>query len=130
MSNAGQPRLSAGMAVAIGHLMITFPMLLISCMAVTLLVLITRNWRIGIVGLIIGIVVAGVWWVLVTPFWRRWALGKGVPPDQLHRWAMLTGLVLPGSNPVREASVRTPAVPGTQISAPTGDDDIAAPPDQ
>src|SRR5688572_21556221 len=98
MSNSQRP-MSVGQVIAIGHLMITLPMLLISCMAVTLLVLITRNWRIGIVGLIVGIVIAGVWWALITPRWRRWALGRGVPPDQLQKWAMMTGLVLPGSKP-------------------------------
>lgn len=105
MGTGSQRPMSAGMAVAIGHLMITLPMLIISCMAVTLLVLISRNWRLGILGLIVGVVAAGVWWGIATPMWRRWALGRGVAPEQLQRWAMLTGLVMPGDN--KSAGART-----------------------
>jgi len=38
---------------------------------------------------------AWTWWSLLVPRWRKWAHEKGVPPDQLQKWAVLTGLVWP-----------------------------------
>jgi len=45
--------------------------------------------------LLVGFVLAWLWWSFMTPRWRLWALRQGVNPEQLQKWAFLTGLVWP-----------------------------------
>jgi hypothetical protein len=45
--------------------------------------------------LFVGFILAWCWWSFTVPRWRRWALGRGAPPDKLQRLAAQTGLVWP-----------------------------------
>ena len=47
----------------------------------------------AISGFGVGFVLAWLWWSLAVPRWRRWALGRGVDPDELQNLAQKVGLV-------------------------------------
>gem|GEM_PF-1481770 len=86
-------QLSAGRAVLLGHLLVNLPVLLIIIgFSVLGYVLLQKGWFIFFVA---GFTLAWAWWSITVPRWRRWALGRGAPPDRLQRLATVTGLVWP-----------------------------------
>ena len=93
-------QLGVGLAVLVGHLVITLPVLifisgitLLGFFIVFFLISVNPIWIFGF--LLLGFIVAWTWWSLLTPKWRSWAHKKGVSPDELQKWAALTGLVWP-----------------------------------
>jgi hypothetical protein len=89
-----------GQALLVGHLLVTLPVLLFICgltflgMFVALFILPFQPLLI-FVFLIIGFALAWTWWSLLIPKWRNWAHRQGIPPDELQKWAVRTGLVWP-----------------------------------
>jgi hypothetical protein len=45
--------------------------------------------------LIIGFFIGWTWWSFTITRWRKWALNRGVPSDQLQKWAVAVGLTWP-----------------------------------
>jgi hypothetical protein len=101
-------RMGVGKAILVGQMVINIPVVLVilsfACGSLTYaLTFLTKSpprvaWfamPMFIVPTIIGIALAWVWWSFTVPRWRRWALRNGVPPDQLQKWAVITGLVWP-----------------------------------
>ena len=82
--------ISPGRAVAVGHLVVTLPVLAI------IAVISLLGWhRFGWGALVAGSVLAWPWWSVSVPRWRRWALAQGADPDAIQRLGELTGLVWP-----------------------------------
>ncbi len=40
-----------------------------------------------------GFILGWTWWCHSVPRWRRWTHQRGVNPDRLQKWAVITGLV-------------------------------------
>ena len=116
MNNTSNPRpptgqkktLHVAIAILVGQLIVNLPVMLITLGAygVGIALLLTlvdkfpffQGWGflIGILVLIIiGPLVGWLWWSFSVPRWRKWALRRGVPEDQLQKWAVSTGLVWP-----------------------------------
>ena len=98
MSNSPQP-LSSGpglgllKAITIGWLVVNIPA--IAIMLISLLVGFAVDPRIWWLFFSVGFVLGWTWWSHSVPRWRRWAVRRGVDPDRLQKWAVLTGLVWP-----------------------------------
>jgi hypothetical protein len=96
-----------GIAVLIGHLWVSVPVPAIikvvtgmgftmGLVAQSMLPEFGRYLLWVVLGsLTVGSAVAWIWWSLMVPRWRKWALQLGAPPDKLQKWAVLTGLVWP-----------------------------------
>ncbi len=85
--------ISAGKAVALGHLVVNLPVLVIMLgFAFIGLAFIPKFWLILFV---VGFVLAWLWWSFAVPRWRRWALRHGAQPDRLQKLGAMTGLVWP-----------------------------------
>ena len=89
-----ESRMSVGAAIIIGHIAVTIPVLIIlfGFMFVGYLFFQNINW---FVFLFLGFVLAWIWWSFMIPRWRIWVHRQGVNPEQLQKWAVLTGLVWP-----------------------------------
>ena len=107
MSPVNKQSLSVGKAVLIGHLIVNLPVLVIIAGVTTIgagiaLVagyafpsIVRYFWWIVLASTLAGSAVAWLWWSFMVPRWRKWALQQGTPPDQLQKWAAITGLVWP-----------------------------------
>lgn len=92
MTRGSRP-LSAGIAVLVGHIVVTAPVLM----------LIVCSWRISrpypsgtrIVAILGATVVAWLWWSLAVPRWRIWSLDRGADADTVQRLGVATGLLWP-----------------------------------
>jgi hypothetical protein len=87
------PRFDPAMAVVIGHLAVTGPILgLLSISPVV-------GWYffgpVGVAVFFPAFVVGWLYWSFTIPRWRRWALRRGADPEQLQRFGELSGLVWP-----------------------------------
>jgi hypothetical protein len=89
---ATQQRITAGNAVLRGHLLVTLPTLVLLVTAATIG---RRQFDSIGLGLVVALVPALLWWVLVIPRWRRWALSQGVDPVQLQELGAKAGLLWP-----------------------------------
>jgi TRAP-type C4-dicarboxylate transport system permease small subunit len=74
-------------AVGIGHLLVTLPS---SILMVTAAV-VGRS----LFSVVVGFVLAWLWWSYWVPRWRDWAHAAGLDPDALQKSAELTCLVWP-----------------------------------
>ncbi len=83
--------LDAGRAVAIGHLLVTVPVLLVCGTGAVL----GRAFGHAALGMVVGVAPAWLYWSFAVPRWRRWALRGGAEPERLQRLAAATGLVWP-----------------------------------
>ncbi len=103
--SGGQPRkMSVAQAILVGQLVVNLPTLLLIFGAPLVGILAARSYW-GVFGpalcilawvvLLVGCAVAWIWWSFAVPRWRRWAIRRGVPPDELQRWAVITFLVWP-----------------------------------
>jgi cation transport ATPase len=83
--------LTARKAVALGHLIVNIPVLVI-ILGFSLVgwVFFPTFWFIF---LLVGFVLAWLWWSFAVPRWRRWALRHGAPAEELQTLAVTTGLV-------------------------------------
>jgi len=90
-STSSPSGLTAGKAVLVGHLLVNVPVLVIMLG----FILVGRIFAstLSFIFLIIGFVLAWLWWSFAVPRWRRWALRNGAPADRLHKLAVATGLV-------------------------------------
>jgi len=89
-------RMGVAQAVLVGHVLVTIPTLVFVLGLTFLGYLLFGFNRVNLlVLLLIGAVLAWTWWSLLIPKWRNWAHRKGVPPDELQKWAVRTGLVWP-----------------------------------
>jgi hypothetical protein len=83
--------LSAGRAILIGHLVITLPVLAIFVGAMRLgQAILGDGWFLLV---LVGFGVSWLWWSVVAPRWRQWALDRGAPPDELQRLAAANRLL-------------------------------------
>src|SRR5262245_59991766 len=91
VESSNSNRLKVWKAIIAGWVVVNVPVLILM-----LLVLVTGSaiqpnaWWIF---LSIALVVGWAWWSFMTPRWRRWAINRGASPDNLQRWAVITGLV-------------------------------------
>lgn len=92
MGNQETKRLSAGRAVAAGHLMVS---------SITVFLMVSGGY-LGReyagspeLGIVIALLPAWLWWSFVIPRWRRWALAGGADPDRLQRLGVRTLLLWP-----------------------------------
>ena len=53
----------------------------------------------------VGLGLAGLWWSIVAPRWRAWALRSGVDPEKLYRWGFLTGIIFPKGSLLEKAEI-------------------------
>ena len=108
-SSGSDTQTSVGKAILLGHLVVNALVLLIifgslglgSFIGLVLravfpsfsdnafLVLVLICFGAGLVSL------GWLWWSFSVPRWRQCALSHGAPAEQLHRWAVLTGLEWP-----------------------------------
>jgi hypothetical protein len=91
-SNNNKPRYTAWEAVLIGHLVVNIPVLIIICgfMAWWVFIYPELKWYIFFLP---GFIFGWIWWSILVPQWRRWALSKGIDKSELQRLAVMTGLV-------------------------------------
>jgi len=93
-------QLGVGLVVLAGHLIVTLPVLIFMCgfsfIGLFFFLYISLGNFVWFTGfLLLGFIIGWAWWSLLIPRWRSWAHSKGVPPDELHKWAVRTGLVWP-----------------------------------
>ena len=101
-------KLGVGSAILRGHLVVSLPSLLVFAatyglgeligFAIKDMGLATQSNPLLIVRVpfLLGAFISSwVWWSIFVPRWRRWALRNGAPAEQLHRWAVRTGLEWP-----------------------------------
>ena len=81
-------RTSIWKAILIGQLLVNVPAVAIMIAALFLGSLVAL-WPLS---LIIGSLLAWVWWSYTVTRWRDWALDRGINPDRLQRFAFRTGL--------------------------------------
>jgi membrane protease YdiL (CAAX protease family) len=84
---------SAGRAILLGHLIISIPVLMIIIgFAIGGLII---SLKFALIFLVIGFILAWLWWAFMVPRWRQWALDQEVPAERLQSLAVVTGLVWP-----------------------------------
>jgi hypothetical protein len=92
-SGMSSTKISAGKAVFIGHLFVNIPVLiLIIGFALGGRIIFPTLW---LIFLLVGFILAWLWWSFTVPRWRQWALKRGAPADRLQKLAVSTGLVWP-----------------------------------
>lgn len=101
MDNSGK-NLSVGVAVTIGHLLITVPVFAI--FASFMLFFYYRGWSV-LLGAIIGTIPGWLFWSVTIPVWRRWALKNGADADELEKWATRAGLTWPKGSPPAKTEI-------------------------
>ena len=84
-------RTSIWKAILVGQLVVNLPAVAIM-IAALFLGFFGVPWPLS---LIIGSLVAWVWWSYTVPRWRDWAHYRGVNPDRLQKVAFRTGLTWP-----------------------------------
>jgi hypothetical protein len=85
--------LGAGKAVFIGHLVVNIPVLIIMfSIFFGGIIIAPLIWWLF---LILGFVLAWIWWSITVPRWRKWALRNGASAEKLQKYAEITGLVWP-----------------------------------
>jgi hypothetical protein len=84
--------ISAWKAIAIGHLWISVPGIILFFSVFFTLGSLMRATGNRLVPALGGLIVGWVWYAVMAPRWRRWALGKGAPLEKLRSLAILTGL--------------------------------------
>jgi hypothetical protein len=84
--NPAEP-LNARRAVQRGSLLINGPVSVIMAAGFLTGALVFGNSPLALVPGAAGFVAAWLWWSYATPRWRRWALRRGVDPEQLQRLA-------------------------------------------
>jgi hypothetical protein len=107
LSTKQEKVMSVGVAILVGQLVVNLPVLIIIFAISSVGIVFTTflgltlsfpGWvfPLGtIVSVAIGALIGWIWWSFSVPRWRKWALQKGTPEDQLQKWAMITGLVWP-----------------------------------
>lgn len=88
---------SAGRAVILGHLIVSIPVfiIIIGFGMGGLIFGLKFSLIFLLIFLLIGFTLGWLWWSFIVPRWRQWALGQGVPAEQLQSLAVATGLVWP-----------------------------------
>lgn len=99
-----EPSLGVGTAILIGQVIVNLPALILINIVIYLgflLAILAQStfpelaryfWWIVLASLFCAFGIAWLWWALMVPRWRKWAIKKGTPPDKLQKWAVLTGL--------------------------------------
>ena len=75
-------------AILVGQLVVNLPAVAIMIAALFLGSLVAL-WPLS---LIVGSLLAWIWWSYTVPRWREWALDRGIDPDRLQKFAFHTGL--------------------------------------
>ena len=78
-------------AILMGQMIVNLPAVAIMVVALFLGSLVAP-WELA---LIIGSLLAWVWWSYTVPRWRDWAQRRGANSDQLQKFAFRTGLTWP-----------------------------------
>jgi hypothetical protein len=118
MSEHPRSSLSVWQAILIGHLVITVPVIVamlyfawLGPIAGGLIVAVIKInelfWLIRSGIILIGFIVAWVWWSVMVPRWRKWALQKGIPADELQKWGVRTGLLWPKGSALEKTEIKT-----------------------
>ena len=87
-----QRTMGAWHAVGIGHLWITLPGVILFFGTFFLVSILMNVTGPQLVPAIAGLVVGWVWWGVMAPKWRQWALAHGAPYEKLKSLAIYTGL--------------------------------------
>jgi len=100
--------ISVAKAILIGHAVVNLPVVFIILtslglgalaglvlMAISELFSDSGFFLLVLISTAVGILLGWLWWSYSVPRWRQWALLNGANADQLHRWAVLTGLEWP-----------------------------------
>ncbi len=93
-------RITLWRAIWVGQLVIVLPQLIIGGFALFVLLSISE-W----LALSVGLGLAILWWSIVAPRWRAWALQSGVDPKRLYRWGFLTGITFPKDSLPEKAEI-------------------------
>jgi hypothetical protein len=97
-------RLSVRKAVIIGQLIINIPVTIIIFGSIFIgFLLLPRWWWVFFIG---GFVLAWLWWAIIVPRWRKWAIRRGAPVQELHRLAVATGLEWPTGNIFEKTEIK------------------------
>lgn len=86
--------LTAERAVLLGHLIVNLPVLGIIGLGYVLgYVVAGPIW--GMIGLLLGVMVAWLWWSISVPRWREWAKRRGADEERTQFLGQRSGLVWP-----------------------------------
>jgi uncharacterized membrane protein len=93
-SDADKSKLSPEMAVLLGHLVVNLPVFSIMGLACLLgYALRGQGW--AIIGLLLGVIPAWLWWSISVPRWREWAKQQGADEERTQFLGQRSGLVWP-----------------------------------
>jgi hypothetical protein len=82
---------SPGLAVLIGHVVVSVPALLF--LGLVMIVFAELGRTLG--GFVVGIVPAWLWWSFAVPRWRDWVVDQDLDVDAVQSIAVATGLLWP-----------------------------------
>jgi hypothetical protein len=82
-------------AVWRGHRRVSLPAL--GSLLITTLVgwVVTEQFAGALIGTVVGVIPAWLWWSYAIPRWRDWLEDQGIPEASVYRRAVDTGLVFP-----------------------------------
>jgi hypothetical protein len=96
MKNQDKSPIDIRWAIIIGQLFVNVPVIVISVGLIFLGIIGAIFTPILLVVLsILGIVLGWAWWSFAVPRWRRWALNRGAPADELQLAGVASGLLWP-----------------------------------
>jgi hypothetical protein len=92
--DSAQPPLTPKRAVLLGHLFVSLPVVIImGLMPLLGNALGGEVW--AVVGLVLGFVLAWMWWSCFVPLWREWAKRRGADEERTQSLAERSLLVWP-----------------------------------
>jgi hypothetical protein len=86
-------RLSPGLAVLIGHAVVSVPAVLLLGITMFSFAALGHGTLTG--GFFVGVVPAWLWWSFVVPRWRDWVVDHDLDVDAVQSIAVATGLLWP-----------------------------------
>ena len=86
--------LTAERAVLLGHLIVILPVLSIIALGYVLGYFLSGPvW--AMIGLVLGVTLAWLWWAVSVPRWREWAKRRGADEERTQFLGQRSGLVWP-----------------------------------
>lgn len=108
-----QPQVSVRSAIARGFLMVTLPVFLLLLGPAALVFFTVRGGSNGIawvcVALVVGFVLAWLWWSVSLPRWRLWALERVDDVAKLYQTAQAAGLTWPRGHFFEKTEIKSAA---------------------
>jgi hypothetical protein len=99
----GHP-LSVWRALLIGWVWVTVPAVII--MLGVFFLGATIEFRLWWLFLAIGGFLGWTWWSFTIVRWWRWSVSRGVPPNRLHKWAVMVLLIWPRGSIFEKTEIR------------------------